>query len=215
MQNRFNVQKWLAHAVQCVLMVAAAMAAPSAYSASKTIVVLGDSLSAGYGLPLGTGWVPLMQQRLATEKIDATVINASISGDTTSGGMARLPALLQQHPSIVIIELGANDGLRGMPLTVPEANLKKMIADSQAAHAKVLLVGTQLPSNYGPDYTKRFVAMFGKLAKDLNTALVPSLFAGLQDNSENLQPDHLHPTAKVQGVLLDNVWQPLKPLLSK
>ncbi len=165
--------------------------------------------------PLGTGWVPLLQKRLAAEKIDATVINASISGDTTSGGMARLPALLQQHPAIVIIELGANDGLRGLPLTVAESNLKKMIADSQAAHARVLLIGTQLPSNYGPDYTKRFVAMFGKLAKELNTALVPSLFAGLQDNSDNLQPDHLHPTAKVQGTLLDNVWQPLKPLLGK
>lgn len=191
------------------------MATPSAYSASKTIVVLGDSLSAEYGLPRGTGWVPLLQQRLATEKIDATIVNASISGETTSGGVTRLPALLQQHPAVVVIELGANDGLRGLPLIAAESNLKKMIADTQAAHAKVLLVGTQLPPNYGLDYTRRYAAMFGKLAKEMNTALVPFLFDGLKDDSDNFQPDRLHPTAQVQGVLLNNVWQPLKPLLGK
>lgn len=177
--------------------------------------MLGDSLSAEYGLPRGTGWVPLLQQRLATEKIDATILNASISGETTSGGLARLPALLQQHPSIVIIELGANDGLRGLPLAAAASNLKDIITDAQHVHAKVLLVGTQLPPNYGLDYTKRYADMFGKLAKEQNTALVPFLFAGLQDTPEFFQADRLHPTVAGQATLLNNVWQPLKPMLGK
>jgi acyl-CoA thioesterase-1 len=215
MQIRFYQLKGWVRALWCALVVVATLTTQSAYSASKTIVVLGDSLSAEYGLPHGTGWVPLLQQRLVTEKIDANIVNASISGETTSGGVTRLPALLQKQPSILIIELGANDGLRGLPLADAEANLKKMIAEAQAAHAKVLLVGTQLPANYGPDYTQRFSAMFAKIAKDMHTALVPFLFAGLEDKPGVFQPDRLHPTAQMQGILLDNVWQALKPLLGK
>jgi len=185
----------------------------SAYSASKPILVLGDSLSAEYGLPHGSGWVALLRERLAAEKIDVTVINASISGDTTGGGMARLPPLLQQHPSIVVIELGANDGLRGLSLVAAESNLQKMINAAQAEHAKVVLVGMQLPPNYGPDYTKKFAALYGKLAKSSKTALVPFLFAGLEDKPQLFQADHLHPTVEAQTILLDNVWPSLKPLL--
>jgi acyl-CoA thioesterase-1 len=190
-----------------------ALSMSSAYSASKPILVLGDSLSAEYGLPHGSGWVALLRERLAAEKIDVTVINASISGDTTGGGMARLPPLLQQHPSIVVIELGANDGLRGLSLVAAESNLQKMINAAQAEHAKVVLVGMQLPPNYGPDYTKKFAALYGKLAKSSKTALVPFLFAGLEDKPQLFQADHLHPTVEAQTILLDNVWPSLKPLL--
>lgn len=186
-----------------------------AYSASKTILVLGDSLSAEYGLPRGTGWVALLQERLAAGKIDATIVNASISGETTSGGLTRLPSLLQQHPSIVIIELGANDGLRGLPLPAAESNLRAMVSAAQAAHAKVVLVGMQLPPNYGPDYTKKFAALYGKLAKESKTALVPFLFAGLEDKPQSFQADRLHPVADAQPILLNNVWLSLEPLLAK
>jgi len=186
-----------------------------AYSASKPILVLGDSLSAEYGLPRGTGWVALLRERLAAEKMDIPVVNASISGDTTGGGLARLPPLLQQHPSVVVIELGANDGLRGLSLTAAESNLRAMISAAQNVHAKVLLIGMQLPPNYGPEYTNKFTALYGKLAKDSKTALVPFLFSGLEDKPQFFQADHLHPTVQAQSVLLDNVWPSLKPLIAK
>ncbi|MBV8633615.1 MAG: arylesterase [Burkholderiaceae bacterium] len=191
------------------------LVASSAYSASKSVLVLGDSLSAEYGLVRGAGWVALLQQKLDSEKIDARLINASISGETTSGGATRLPALLKQHPAVVVIELGANDGLRGLSLNAAEANLKTMIAAAQAAHAKVVLVGMQLPPNYGPDYTDRFAAMFGKLAKENKTALVPFLLNGIVDKPQLFQGDNLHPIAKAEPTLADNVWPVLKPLLAK
>jgi len=199
-----------------LILLIGALSMSCAYSASKTILVLGDSLSAEYGLARGTGWVQLLQERLATEKIAAPIVNASISGETTSGGLSRLPQLLQQHhPSIVIIELGANDGLRGLSLAAAETNLRAMIDAAQGDHAKVLLVGMQLPPNYGPDYTKKFAVMFGKLAKGSKTALAPFLLAGLEDKPQLFQADHLHPLQQAQPILLNNVWPSLKPLLTK
>jgi len=175
--------------------------------------VLGDSLSAEYGLTQGKGWVALAQARLDAEKMDAKMINVSISGETTSGGAARLAPLLEQHPSIVIIELGANDGLRGLPLKSAEQHFREMIRAAQQAHAKVLLVGMQLPPNYGPDYTARFAALYGKLANETKSALVPFLFAGLENQPQMFQADHLHPVAEAQPQLLNNVWPALKTLL--
>lgn len=186
--------------------------APAAYSASKSIIVLGDSLSAGYGLASGTGWVSLMEQRLQEEHLAATVVNASISGETTSGGKTRLPALLEKQPSIVIIELGGNDALRGLPLDATVANMRSMISAAQSSHAKVLLVGMQMPPNYGAEYTRRFATMFGDLAKEYHAAYVPFLLAGLEQKRELFQPDGIHPVAQAQTILLNNVWPTLKPL---
>lgn len=186
-----------------------------ANSASKTVLVLGDSLSAEYGLVRGTGWVPLIEKKLAQEKIPATLLNASISGETTSGGRTRLPSLLDKnHPDIIVIELGANDGLRGLPLKATEDNLRAMIMAAQKAKARVLLVGMQIPPNYGPDYTKRFAQLYADLAKQYKTALVPFLFANMSDKPELFQSDRIHPTAAAQPILMENVWSQLKPMLT-
>lgn len=186
----------------------------SAYSASKTILVLGDSLSAEYGIARGTGWVALLDQRLKKHKRDFTVINASVSGETTSGGKTRLSALLEQfHPAIVIIELGGNDGLRGLPLAASEANLMAMIGNAQKAKAKVLLLGMRMPPNYGPDYTERFFAMYGKLAKESHAALLDFFLQGVAEKPDLFQADRIHPTALAHPVLLNNVWPFLEPLL--
>jgi acyl-CoA thioesterase-1 len=201
--------------LRCTVLLFSLLSMSCAYSASKPILVLGDSLSAEYGLPRGTGWVALLRERLAAEKIDLPIINASISGDTTGGGLARLAPLLQQQPSVVIIELGANDGLRGSSLTAAESNLRTMINAAQAVHAKVLLIGMRLPPNYEPEYTTKFAARYGKLAKDAKTALVPFLFSGLEDKPQLFQADHLHPTVQAQPILLNNVWPSLKPLIAK
>ena len=183
------------------------------------ILVLGDSLSAEYGLKRGEGWVPLLEKRLAQQKSGATVINASISGDTTSGGRARLPALLAQHkPTHVVLELGANDALRGLPLSNTESNLTQMAQAAQAAGARVLIVGIQVPPNYGSDYTRRFGAIFGKVASATRSALVPFLLNGVADapDAANLfQADRIHPTAEAQPRILDNVWPVLHKLLLK
>lgn len=193
-----------------------ALFATSAHSASKTVLVLGDSLSAGYGLPRGAGWVSLLEQRLQAERIDAAVINASISGETTSGGRARLPALLQQHrPDVVLIELGANDALRGLALDATEANLRAMITLAQKARAKTLLLGMQIPPNYGRAYTTRFLALYTALAQQTRSALVPFFLQGIADQPQLFQADRLHPNAEAQPQLLGNVWPHLKPLLLK
>ncbi|MGU3777067.1 arylesterase [Burkholderia metallica] len=191
-------------------------AATSTTSGRPVIVVLGDSLSAEYGLPRDTGWVALLRQRLATKRIDYSVANASVSGDTTSGGRARLPAVLQRlKPSIVVVELGSNDALRGVPLATTEQNLRDIIAGARQAHAKVLLVGMYVPPNYGPDYTQKFHAVYTRLSKDLGVPLVPFLLAGIENKPELFQADQMHPAQQAQGMLLDNVWPALKPLLGK
>ena len=188
-------------------------------AAATTILVVGDSLSAEYGLKRGSGWVALLDARLTQSKIAATVVNASISGDTTSGGRSRLPALLAQHkPAIVVIELGANDALRGLPLSMTRANLGAMAQAAKAAGAKVLIVGMQLPPNYGRKYGEEFAALFATLAKARGTALVPFLLKGVADapQAETLfQRDGIHPIAAAHPTILANVWPVLQPLLSK
>ncbi len=190
-----------------------ALALPG-YSASKNLLVLGDSLSAEYGLPRGSGWVALLQQRITDGKTGFTVINASISGDTSAGGKTRLPALLKLHrPSVLILELGGNDGLRGLPLSATQANLREMIRAAKAAGASVVLLGMQMPPNYGPDYSRRFAGMYATLALESGARLVPFFLAGLEDADRFFQPDRIHPNQRAQPVMLDNVWPALKPLL--
>ncbi|RYF81730.1 MAG: arylesterase [Comamonadaceae bacterium] len=181
------------------------------------VLVVGDSLSAEYGIARGTGWVALLEKRLAEQKIAARVVNASISGDTTSGGRARLPALLTQHkPDVVVLELGANDALRGLPLKGTEDNLRQMAQSSQAAGAKVLVVGIQVPPNYGGDYTRRFGEIFPRVATATKSALVPFLLSNVADAPEAaslFQADRIHPLAAAHPRILDNVWPELRKLL--
>ncbi len=201
-------------AVALVVLPLPVHAANAPEPAKPVIVVLGDSISAEYGLPRDTGWVALMRQRLAEERIDYSVANASISGDTTSGGRARLPALMQRlKPNIVIVELGANDALRGVPLSTTEDNLRTIIEQAQQGHAKVLLIGMYVPPNYGPDYTQKFHGLYGQLSKEFHVPLVPFLLAGIADKPDMFQADQIHPTQQAQPVLLDNVWPAVKPLL--
>ncbi|SAK63571.1 arylesterase [Caballeronia temeraria] len=188
--------------------------AQAAPQPKPAIVVLGDSLSAEYGLPRDTGWVNLLRDKLAKERFDYSVANSSISGDTTSGGRARLTAVLARiKPAVVIVELGANDALRGVPLATTETNLRSIVDASQAAHAKVLLIGMYVPPNYGPDYTQKFHAVYERIAKDKNVPLVPFLLAGIAEKPAMFQADQIHPTVQAQPLLLDNVWPTLKPLL--
>ena len=190
------------------------LCAPAAYSASKTLLVLGDSISAEYGLPRESGWVSLLQKRLSDDKLAVNVVNASISGETTAGGLTRLPALLQQHkPALLIIELGGNDGLRGLSLAATQANLREMIKTAERIGARVLLLGMRVPPNYGPDYSKRFAAMYQGLGRERNVKLVPFLFAGLEDTERFFQQDRIHPNQRAQAVMLDTVWPVLRPLL--
>ena len=181
------------------------------------ILVVGDSLSAEYGLARGAGWVALLEKQLAQEKINAKVINASVSGETTSGGRSRLAALLQQHqPSQVVIELGGNDALRGLPLQNTQDNLSFMAQSAQNAGAKVLLVGMQVPPNYGTDYAKRFAAVFETVAKTHKTAVVPFFLKGVADGADPtrlFQADRIHPKAEAHPQMLANVWPELKKLL--
>ncbi|MFM7524523.1 MAG: arylesterase [Betaproteobacteria bacterium] len=197
-----------------VLLLCLMLCAPASYSASKTLLVLGDSISAEYGLPRETGWVSLLQKRVADDKLAVNVVNASISGETTAGGLTRLPALLQQHkPALLIIELGGNDGLRGLSLAATQANLREMIKAADRIGARVLLLGMRVPPNYGPDYSKRFAAMYQGLACERNVKLVPFLFAGLEDTERFFQQDRIHPNQRAQPVMLDTVWPILRPLL--
>lgn len=197
---------------------ACAACLPRAYALqARTILVLGDSLSAEYGLKRGSGWVSLLEQRLREKGIAAEVINASISGDTTSGGRSRLGTLLQQHrPSHVLIELGGNDALRGLPLTLTRENLTQMTQAAQLAGAKVMLIGMQMPPNYGQDYNAQFGAMYAQVAKANQARLVPFFLQGVADapHSERLfQADRIHPNAEAHPLMLETVWPELKKLL--
>ncbi len=178
------------------------------------ILVVGDSLSAEYGLRRGSGWVALLEAKLGSEKIAASVVNASISGDTTSGGLARLAPLLAQHkPSLVVIELGGNDALRGLPLELTQTNLVKMTQSAQKAGARVLLVGMQMPPNYGRTYGQKFAAMYGTVAKSTGAALVPFMLKGIADVPDSLawfQADRIHPKEEAHPKILANLWPALK-----
>ena len=178
------------------------------------LLVVGDSLSAEYGLSRGTGWVQLLADRLRDSGSDYRVVNASISGETTSGGRSRLPALLKEHrPRIIVLQLGANDGLRGLPLGVMRDNLAAMIREAQAAGVQVLLVGIRVPPNYGRDYSERFAATYAALAREFKVRLVPFLLEGFAESLELFQADRIHPTAEAQPRILDNVWPVLRPML--
>jgi acyl-CoA thioesterase-1 len=211
---------WLA---DCTVAAATALAllrtVPAARAAAQVpvILVVGDSLSAEYGLKRGTGWVALLSKRLPQRQIAGVVVNASISGDTTSGGRSRLAALLtQHHPDIVIIELGGNDALRGLPLTVTRENLDAMAKSAKESGAQVVVVGMQVPPNYGRRYGDQFAALFASVAEAQHAQLVPFLLRGVADapKSDGLfQADRIHPTAAAQPIMLDNVWEVLAPLL--
>lgn len=184
---------------------------------AATILVFGDSLSAGFGLhSQDQAWASLLQKRLETSGYDYKVVNASVSGETTAGGLTRLPATLAQHkPAVVVLELGANDGLRGLPLNAMQENLTAMSRAAKKAGARVVIVGMRLPPNYGPDYTEKFRTSFPDIAKAEGSALVPFLMEGFAQTNEYFQADGLHPTAAAQPRVLDNIWPALKPLLKR
>lgn len=185
--------------------------------APAPLLVLGDSLSAEYGLPRGAGWVALLERRMAREKLVRPVVNASISGETTSGGRSRLAALLAQHkPGVVVIELGGNDALRGLPLAMTRDNLREMARMAKAAGARVLIAGMQVPPNYGRQYGEEFAALFSTVAREQGASLVPFLLAGVADgpDAESMfQADRIHPRAEAHPRILQNVWPVLSPLL--
>ncbi len=198
----------------CVLMLSLLITMPALASEQKVLLVMGDSLSAAYNLPSQQGWVALTADRMKTSHPQWKVVNASISGETTSGGLSRLPAALKIHkPSLVLIELGANDGLQGLPLAQTRKNLLKMIQLSKASKAKVLLIGIQIPPNYGKTYTQGFAANYAELAKQEKTALLPFLLAPIATDRKYFQADQKHPTAAGQIKVRDHVWPVLKPLL--
>jgi acyl-CoA thioesterase-1 len=203
-----------AHILVLLVLLAVLGASAAAQAADKTIVVLGDSLSSGYGLATEQSWVSLLEQRLAQEGYGYEVVNASIAGDTSAGGLARLPQLLARHrPAIVILELGGNDGLRGLPVEKLRANLERMIELARAAGARVVLTGIQIPPNYGPGYTKSLASVYTGLAKEQDLPLVDFLLEGVALHPELMQRDRIHPNARGQAVLFDNVWRVLEPLL--
>jgi acyl-CoA thioesterase-1 len=198
------------------LFIVLSLQAFAAASAEKSILVLGDSLSAAYGIARERGWVALLEERLKRERLDYSVVNASISGDTSDGARARLKPLLQRHrPGIVVVELGGNDGLRGLPVARMKASLGAIIQESQDAGARVLLVGVKMPHNYGEEYTTAFESVYRELAKTHRTALVPFILEDFAGKPEFFQPDRLHPTEAAQPLMLERVWRGLKPLLNR
>jgi acyl-CoA thioesterase I len=207
---------FLPGAFALVLCLLAAPDAAADKAESATILVVGDSLSAEYGLPRDSGWVKLLADRVAVKAAQYSVVNASISGDTTSGARARLGALLRRlRPAIVILELGANDGLRGLSVDAMRDNLQSMIDACGAAGARVLMVGIRMPPNYGAAYGERFYAVYGVLARHNHVALAPFLFEGFAEDLTQFQADHIHPLPQVQARMLDNVWPHLAPLLKR
>ena len=206
------------HFIRSVLWAAALGVSAAGHAAdAPKVLVVGDSLSAEYGLARGTGWVALLTQKLQADKVPAQVVNASISGDTTAGGRARLPALLKTHqPKVVVIELGSNDALRGLSLQATQANLTAMTQAAQQAGAKVLLIGMQMPPNYGAAYGKQFSDLFGQVAKANGAALVPFMLKGVADQADALklfQADRIHPTAEAHPTILANIYPSLRKTL--
>lgn len=200
--------------LRIALAVAMLVTGGAASGKPAAILVFGDSLSAEYGLPRDTGWARLLADRLAKEAAQYSVVNASISGETTSGGRTRLPKLLQQHrPSVVVLQLGANDGLRGLSLASMRENLAAMVEASRGAGAQVLLVGMRIPPNYGRDYSERFAGVYAQLAREKKVALVPFLLDGFADDLAYFQADRIHPNERAQPRMLESVWAGLAPLL--
>jgi acyl-CoA thioesterase-1 len=185
-----------------------------AAAAEKSILVFGDSLSAAYGIAQSRGWVALLGERLKRERADYSVANASISGETSAGGLARIDAALARHqPTVLILELGANDGLRGLPLGQMKANLGTMIEHAKRGGARVLLIGMKLPPNYGPDYTQAFEGAFAEVAKRYRVALLPFMLEGFAEQPEYFQADRIHPNEKAQPLIVERVLPVLRPLL--
>ncbi len=183
-------------------------------AATKTVLIVGDSLSAAYGIDVSAGWVAQLRQRLVQNRLDYRIVNASISGDTTANGLARLPELLAaHHPQIVVIELGGNDGLRGLSLSEMQHNIKTMVEKAKANDAKVLLLGIRLPPNYGKTYTERFHRVYADIARECKVSLVPFILEGIATHRNLMQADGLHPDAAAQKQVLDNVWGQLQAML--
>jgi acyl-CoA thioesterase-1 len=192
------------------------IAVQNAVAADRTILVLGDSLSAAYGIRSEQGWVALLDGRLQAQEYGYEVVNASVSGETTSGGLQRLPRALALHqPGIVILELGANDGLRGLPIATTRDNLQKMVELAKGAHARILLVGMRIPPNYGPRYTEDFVQMYPQIATHYGVSLVPFLLQSVALDPTRMQDDGLHPNAQGEPAVLDTLWPQLEPMLKK
>jgi acyl-CoA thioesterase-1 len=191
------------------------LSAAAPVHAARTILVFGDSLSAGYGLPAGSGWVSLLEQRLRRDRLAYTIVNASISGETTLGGRNRIADALAEHkPAVVIVQLGGNDGLRGNPIEETRRNLIAIVGASRKAGAKVLLVGMRIPPNYGKVYTRRFEALFAEVARQQNASLVPFMLQGFADKPEWFQSDGIHPAVEAQPRILDNIYRRLRALLT-
>lgn len=183
-------------------------------AAARTLLVVGDSLSAAYGVDLQAGWVALLAKRLELEKFDYQVVNASISGDTTANGLTRLPKLLAAHkPAVIIIELGGNDGLRGLSLEQMKHNITAMVTEAKSGNSRVLIVGMRLPPNYGKSYTERFRRIYQEIASEQHVALTPFLLEGIATHRRLMQPDGIHANAEAQPKMLENVWRSLRPLL--
>jgi len=219
-QVKTSRRVWLAHCtalVAAATLVAASPVPAEGVARGKLVLVVGDSLSAEYGLKRGSGWVALLDARVQQKKLHATIINASISGDTTSGGRSRLPALLKLHkPDVVVIELGGNDALRGLPLSMTRANLDEMARAAKAGGAKVVMVGMQVPPNYGRQYGDDFAGLFASVAKAQGASLVPFLLKGVADTPQAealFQADRIHPREAAHPVMMDNVWAVLGPML--
>lgn len=202
--------------ILAVLLVFLGLPSPAIAAGKPVILVLGDSLSAGYGIPVDQGWVARLQQRLDAEGYGYTVVNASVSGETTAGGLERLPRALAKHePAVVIIELGGNDGLRGLPVGELRANLEALVAASRKAGAEALLAAIRMPPNYGPQYTEKFYAVYESLARERKVPWVPFFLEGVALREDLFQDDGIHPDLGAQPILLDNVWPVLEPLLKR